>query len=44
MQSDLGGYVFKNNKGLWKEIGADYCAMGITDAVSIIKSLKDKYD
>ena len=40
----VGGYVFKNNKGLWKEIGADYFASGISDAVSIITGSGDKYD
>ena len=35
----VGGYAFKNNENLWKDIGADYFAVGVEEAVSIITNL-----
>jgi len=36
----VGGYVFNNHRGLWKQVGADYYGQDALEGLNIINSLK----
>jgi len=35
----VGGYVFNNHTGLWKQVGADYYGKDAEEGVNIINNL-----